>query len=61
MRLEHHTYKAVSNGDDASCTGCVFDLTRDDIGCATHACSGLEWPEDDPLHEAKNIIWINPQ
>ncbi|WP_102720174.1 MULTISPECIES: hypothetical protein [Burkholderia] len=61
MRLEHHTYRAVSNGDESSCAGCVFDLKNDNIGCVTHACSGFEWPEDDPLHDAKNIIWINPQ
>ncbi|CAJ6884294.1 Uncharacterised protein [Burkholderia pseudomallei] len=61
MRTTHHTYRAVSNGDEPSCSGCVFDLKNDIHGCVAHACSGYEWPEADPLHDAKNIIWINPQ
>ncbi|AIO70098.1 hypothetical protein [Burkholderia oklahomensis] len=60
MKTTHHTYRAVDNGADSSCEGCVFNGPFLD-GCATHACDPHAWPEDDPLRDARNVIWINPQ
>jgi hypothetical protein len=65
VKFEHPTFIPVANdgAGEASCIGCVFEdrSVYKMSDCVEHACFPDDFPDDHPLREARNVIWVRPQ